>query len=87
MSVSSIAAKAQPSFFEVRWEMFEKIELLRGDHDQEHLRSIQRNILDCELPALRPRRSNFYSTWAADDRSWRAARAAPSTIRRTSELS
>ncbi len=49
MSVSSIATKAKPSFFEVRWEVFEKIELLRADHDQEHLRSIQRNILDGEL--------------------------------------
>ena len=34
-------ANKDRSFFEVRWEVFEKIELLRTEHDSEHLHRIQ----------------------------------------------
>jgi len=46
---SPVNTATPPSFFEVRWQIFLTAERLLRSHDVEHLRRVQRNILDCEL--------------------------------------
>ena len=58
---SPVSTAIQSSFFEVRWQIFLTAEGLLRHHDVEHLRRVQRNVLDCELRRIEAATENSSS--------------------------